>query len=114
MPNVFDPPPLDEGPYGDLATALERATDAYVAACNNAAQAENGYLRAFHLAWVHADGVAATVRSKHCDNQAEVVEARCAHNLAEASEKAARAKCDELKHRLMAAMSWQRVVGAQV
>jgi hypothetical protein len=111
--DFFDPPPIDTGPLGDLASALERATDAYARACNDAAVAENGYLRAFHLAWVSAQGVAQTVKAKHCDNQAEVVEARCEHNLAVAREKSARAKCEELKNRLMATMSWQRTVGAQ-
>lgn len=110
---IVDPPALSDGLLGDLSTALEDATDTYAEACNRAALTENGYLRAFHLAWIAADGIAATVRSKHCDNQREVVDARCEHNIALASEKAARAKCDELKNRLMAAMSWQRVVGVQ-
>ena len=113
MSDFLDPPAIGEGPLGDLAAGLERATDQYASACNRAAVAENAYLRAFHLAWVASDGVAQTVKSKWCDNQADVVEARCDHNLAIASEKAARAKCDELKNRLMACMSWQRTVGAQ-
>lgn len=113
MADFFDPPAISEGPLGDLASALEKATDAYARACNAAAVAENAYLRAFHLAWVRADGVAQTVKSKWCDNQEAVVEERCSHNLALAAEKAARAKCEELRNRLMAAMSWQRVVGSQ-
>lgn len=109
---ITDPMPFQHGPHGDISTALEQATDEYVAACNRAAVAENAYLRAFHVAWAAAE-VPATVKAKHCDNQADVVNARCNHNLAVALEKAARAKCDELKHRLMASMSWQRTVGAQ-
>lgn len=114
MSDFFDPPAIDTGPLGDITSALERATDAYAQACNRAAHAENAYLRVFHLAWIAADGVAQTVKSKHCDNQADVVEARCSHNLAIAAEKAAKAKCEELRNRLMAAMSWQRTVGSQV
>lgn len=113
MSDFLDPPRLNEGPLGDLAAALERATDEYVAACNRNAEAENGYLRAFHRAWVQSLDVAVTARSKHCDAMADTTEAKCVWNLAAAGERSARAKCDELKHRLMAAMSWQRTVGAQ-
>lgn len=104
--------PVTDGPLGDLSVALERATDDYVTACNANAQAENAYLRAFSRAYVIAD-VAMTARAKWCDSQPEVTEAKCEWNIAQAREKACRSKCDELKNRLMAAMSWQRTVGAQ-
>ena len=99
-----------------LSELLEHATDAYVNACVEAAEAENMYLRAYHVGWAEAtvDGVAATVRSKSADNRSDVVEAKCAWNLAVAREKACRAKCDELKNRLVAALSHQKMVGAQV
>lgn len=108
----LDPHPV-EGALGVLSDALERATDEYVAACNATAEAENAYLRAFHREWNLALGVAVTARAKHVDAQGEPTEAKCAWNLAAAREKACRAKCEELKNRMMAAMSWQRVVGAQ-
>lgn len=113
MADFFDPMPLGDGPLGDLAAALERATDDFVAACNATAQAENAYLRAFSREYV-VTTVAMTARAKWCDSQPDVTEAKCAWNIATAREKACRAKCDELKNRLMAAMSWQRTVGAQV
>lgn len=113
MVDFLDPPPVGDGPLGDLSAALERATDDFVAACNANAQAENGYLRAFHVEYVGALGIAVTGRAKYCDAQQAVTEAKCEWNLTNAREKACRAKCDELRHRLMAAMSWQRVVGAQ-
>jgi len=108
MPNT-----VDTGPYEKILATMKTARLNYARACNVAADEENGYLRAFHLAWLAADHVAATVRSKHCDNQSDVVEARCRQNTAKAREKAAKAKCEELVNRLMASMSWQRTIKAE-
>lgn len=112
MPDVFDPPAI-LGEYEPIADALERATDRYVEALNRESAAENGYLKALSMAYLSAGGVAATARRFHCEMQPEVIEARCEHNDATAAQKAAAAKCDELRNRLMAAMNWQRLVGAQ-
>lgn len=110
---MIDPMPFRQGPYGDISDALEHATDSFVSACNANAEAENAYLREFHRAWAQSLDVAVSARAKHVDAQGAVTEAKCAWNLAQAHERACRAKCDELKHRLMASMSWQRTVGAQ-
>lgn len=96
-----------------LSTTLETMTDAYADACNVTAEAENTYLRAYHKAFITAADVPATIRGKHADNQENVVEAKCAHNLAAAAERAARAKVEEVKMRLTAAMSYTRFVREQ-
>jgi hypothetical protein len=111
--SFFDPAPAYDGPIQAIADALEVATDEFVRAANVNAEAENAYLRAFRLAWLASDGVPATIRSKHCDQQYEVTEAKCAWNIADAVQKGCRQKCDELTNRLMAAMSWQKSVRAQ-
>ena len=109
----FDPVSPYEGPMQEIADALEVATDEFVRAANKNAEAENAYLRAFRRAWLESDGVPATIRSKHCDQQHDVTEAKCEWNLTDAYQKGCRQKCDELTNRLMAAMSWQRATRLQ-
>lgn len=108
-----DPGPAFEGPIQQIADALEAATDEFVRSANANAEAENAYLRAFRQAWLENDGVPVTIKSKECDQWFDVLEAKCAWNLADAHQKGCRQKCDELTNRLMAAMSWQKSVRAQ-
>lgn len=93
-----------------ISRAYEEAVDDYGNACDTAAMRENDYLRAFAVAWAVAveDGIAATVRSKHCDNQKDVLAARLDWNRAAATEKRARAKSQELQNRLTACQSHVR------
>jgi chromosome condensin MukBEF ATPase and DNA-binding subunit MukB len=102
-------------PLLDLSDALERATDAYMVALDEEAEAENAYLREFHVAYavVCGQGIAVTARKHEAENVAQVVEARCVWNLAVARVKSARAKCSELEARLTAHQSYFRLVGAQ-
>lgn len=95
-----------------ISRAYEEAVDAYGDACDANAVAENQYLAAHMLAWAYAveDGVPATTRAKHCDNQKEVAEAKAEWNRAAAIERRCRAKVEELKNRLTAAMAHQRFV----
>ena len=95
-----------------ISRAYEDAVDAYGNACDQAAIYENVYLAKFAMAWAVAveDGVAATVRSKHCDNQSEVLEARLDWNRAAATEKRAKAKVEEMKNRLTACMAHTRFI----
>lgn len=93
-----------------LSDALEAATDAYAVACNEAALAENVYLKRYATEFLSLD-VAATIRPKTAECRA--VDERAAWNIKAAVERSARQKCDELKHRLMAAMSHQKFVGSQ-
>lgn len=95
-----------------VSRAYEDAVDTYGNACDQAALRENDYLRAFAMAWAVAveDGVAATVRAKHCDNQPDVLDARQEWNRAAAAERRCKAKVQELNARLTAAMSHQRFV----
>lgn len=86
---------------------LEECTDAYAKACDAAAEAENDYLRAYAIAFTNLD-VPATIRPKSAECAA--VEERALWNIAAAQEKSARAKVEEIKHRLMACMSHQRFV----
>lgn len=111
--SFFDPAPAYEGALQEIADALEAATDEFVRAANANAEAENAYLRAFRLAWLESEGIPATIKSKHCDQQRQVTEAKCAWNIADAMQKGCRQKCDELTNRLMAAMSWQKSMRAQ-
>lgn len=97
-------------PLESLSDALERATDRYAIACDEAAVAENDYLRAYAVAFTTSEA-AATVRPKTAECAA--VEERAVWNIKVAAEKAARAKVEEVKHRLMAAMSHQRFVREQ-
>lgn len=93
-----------------VSRAYEEAVDDYGNACDQAALRENEYLRQFAVAWAVAveDGIAATVRGKHCDNQKDVLEARLEWNRAAATEKRARAKSQELQNRLTAVMAHVR------
>lgn len=116
MSNTFlDPEPAQF--QGDsllerISRAYEEAVDAYGNACDMAAICENEYLRQFAQAWAVAveDKVPATVRSKHCDNQPDVLKARLEWNRAAASEKRCRAKSQELQNRLTACQSHVRFI----
>lgn len=94
----------------DLSTRLEEVTDAYAQACDDAAGAENDYLRAYAIAFTTSD-VPATVRPKTAECAA--VEERAIWNIKTAAEKSAKAKVEEVKHRLMACMSHQRFIREQ-
>lgn len=104
-----DPQPAVGDLYGPITDALEHATDEYVAACNATAEAENNYARLFAAAYRQSEQVAVTARAKFCDQLEHVVEAKCVFNAAEARERACKAKVEEVRNRLMAAMSWQRM-----
>ena len=103
-------PGQKQSPNEILSDLLETVTDAYAEACDAAAEAENEYLRAYARSFTTSE-CAATIRPKTAECAA--VEERAAWNLALAAEKSARAKVEEVKHRLMAAMSHARIVGAQ-
>ena len=94
--------------YSPITDALEATTDAYVAACNATAEAENKY-RLIHAGAYLTSEVAVSARDKHTDSIPEVAMAKAEWRIAEARERGLKAKCDELKNRLMAAMSWQRM-----
>ena len=102
-------------PLLSISDALERATDEWVTALDAEAEAENEYLRKHAVAYARAaaDGVAATMRDKHAQAQPDVVEARCAFNLAAARSKACRAKCQQLESRVNASQSYFRLVERQ-
>lgn len=93
-----------------VSRAYEDKVDEYGRACDAAAVAENDYLREFAMAWAVAveDHVPATTRSKHCDQQPDVLQARLEWNRAVASEKRVRAKVAELQNRMTAVMSHVR------
>jgi hypothetical protein len=94
----------------ELAVALESATEDYARACDEAAAAENAYLREFHLALAKSDAPA-TVRVKQAEGAA--VDERCVWNAKAAVEKACRARVESLRARLSAAQSHQRFVRDQ-
>ena len=98
---------------GDLSRSLEAATDEYVVALDLETEAENAFLKVQATAFLHAkvSGVAATILTKFADAQA--VEERMAWNLAVARRRRCWAKCDELKNRIMASMSHNKLVGSQ-
>lgn len=95
-----------------ISRAYEEAVDEYGNACDKAAIDENVYLAKFAQAWAVAveDGVAATVRAKHCDNQSVVLAARLDWNRTQATERRCKAKVEELKNRLTACMAHVRFI----
>ena len=99
-----------KAPSEILSDRLEEVTDAYATACDEAATAENGYLAAYAEAFLGAT-CAATIRPKTAE--CEAVEKRKVWNIKVAAEKSAKAKVEEVKHRLMAAMSHARIIGSQ-
>lgn len=103
------------GVLSDLSTRLEGATDAAADCFDDEAEAENDYLAAYSLAWAVAteDKVAISARSKHVDAQPEVTAAKQDWNRAIAARKRATGKVEELKNRMVAAMSHQRFVRDQ-
>lgn len=104
-----------QSPSVALSDKLEEATDAYGNACDDAAIKENEYLLRFSKAYAVAveDKVAQTIRREHCNAQEDVTEARQDWNRAIATEKRTKAKVEELRHRLMAALSHQKFIGGQ-
>lgn len=98
---------MSQSVLSQLSTRLEQVTDEYASACDEAAEKENDYLRAYAIAFTTSE-VAATIRPKTAECAA--VEERALWNIATAKEKAAKAKVEEVKHRVMAAMSHQRFV----
>lgn len=109
-----DPAVMNRGtPAQVLADLLEGATDAYRDALDVTAEKENDYLKAYSRAFLAGavNGMPATIRPKSAEVAA--VEERCLWNIAQASERACRAKVDELKNRLVAAQSHQKYLGDQ-
>lgn len=92
----------------DYEQAIDRAADAWDAE----AVAENAYLAERAKAWAYAteDRIAITARSKHVENQPEVVAAHMEWNRAIAYRKRCVDKAGELERRQMAAMSHQRFI----
>jgi hypothetical protein len=95
-----------------VARAYESKVEEYGDACDEAAIAENAYLREFAMAWAVAveDSVPSTTRAKHCDQQSDVLAARLEWNRKVAAEKRLRAKVTELQNRMTAAMSYARFI----
>lgn len=96
-----------------ISRAVEDAVNAAGDAYDEEADAENLYLLEKSKAWAYAteDKVAISARSKHCDNQPDVVVAHMAWNRAIAKRKRCTDKADELERRQMASMSHQKFVG---
>lgn len=92
-----------------LSADLEHATEAFQREADDEAVQENAYLRAYSIAYLAAGDVAVTARGKHADNQENVVEAKCLWNIVKARKETAKRKWDEIQHRLMAALSNQRM-----
>lgn len=99
-----------KSPLDQITTELERHGDEWRMSLNLEAEAENAFRRVHAIAWSHAsaDNIAITARSKHCENQPDVVEAKCAWNLTIARSRACASKVDELKSRLFATMNDQK------
>jgi hypothetical protein len=95
-----------------ISRAYEEAIDAAGNAYDAEAVAENEYRRLHAVAWAHAveDGIAATVRDKHCNAQKEVCEALQEWNRAVALRKRCADKARELENRLGACQSHMRFV----
>lgn len=100
---------------GELSRRMEDATDTAADAFDAEAEAENAYLAAYSVAWAVAteDKVAISARSKHVDAQPDVTAAKQEWNRAIAGRKRAAGKVEELRNRLMAAMSHQRFIREQ-
>lgn len=104
----------DNNPMSELADKQEAATEAYCRALDESAEAENGYLRAYHRAWVESTAIPASIRSKHTEfNSILVVEAKADWNYAKAREKSCYAKLDELNRRQIALMSYNKFLHNQ-
>lgn len=112
-PPVRDYTPEKQSVLSRLSTAMETATDALAVALDEEAKAENAYLLEYHKAWLTTDDVPASIRQKATDQVEAVMKARQKWNLAKATAKGSSAKVDELKNRMMAAMSHQKFVAAQ-
>lgn len=102
---------IQDGPLLRLARKLEEATDAYTAALDAEAVAENGYLQSYARAFTEGrlDGLAVTILDKAA--QVAATDARMAWNIAAARTKACRAKINELEHRLSAGQSHLKYLG---
>ncbi len=106
----FDPP---QTPLDRLQTALEAAGDAWRESLDREAEAENEYRQKHASAWAMAsvENIAITARAKHCENQPDVIVAKCNWNMSIAKVKADHSKREECQSRLMAKMSDQRYMG---
>ena len=102
---------IQDGPLLRLSRQLEEATDAYTAALDAEAEAENAYLRAYAVAFTigREDGLPVTILDKA--SQVAATDQRTFWNRAVARTKACRAKINELEHRLSAGQSHLKYLG---
>jgi hypothetical protein len=103
--------PEDTHPLLTIAAALEVATDDLGAALDEHAEAEVAYKRAWSIALLRDDKVAATLRAKFAE--AHCVEEQARLLYADARVKRCRAKCEQLDSQLRAHQSYNRIVNGQ-
>lgn len=94
-----------------LAADLETATGDLMVALDDEAEAEVAYKRAWAVALLRDEKVAATLRSKFAE--ANCVEEQAGLTFAVAKVKRCKAKIDQLQSQLMAHQTYVRVVGNQ-
>lgn len=99
-----------KAPSEILSDRLEEVTDTYADACNATAEKENDYLREYARIFTTTE-CAATIRPKTAECGA--VEQRAVWNIALAVERSCKAKVEEVRHRLMAALSHARTIRDQ-
>lgn len=105
MSHDWDYEPISESrrhPIFDIGDQLGDATDAFITALNDEATAEVAYKRAWSIALLREDDVAATLRSKFAE--ARCVDEQATWTYATARVKSCRAKCEQLDRQMGA---WQ-------
>jgi hypothetical protein len=102
---------IQDGPLLRLSRQLEEATDAYTAALDAEAEAENAYLKCYAAAFTigREDGLPVTILDKA--SQVAATDERTIWNRCVARTKACRAKISELEHRLSAGQSHLKYLG---
>jgi hypothetical protein len=102
-----------KSPLESLSDAHEAAGDEWRLAIQLEAEKENEFRRKHAIAWLQASGenIAITARAKHCENQPDVVEAKCEWNLAIARKVSCHSKVEEIQSRIMATMSNNKYMG---
>lgn len=93
-------------PIFEVSDQLDDATDAYMQALDREAEADVAFKRAWSIALLRDNDVAATLRSKFAE--AQCVEEMAELTYATARVKACRAKCDQLHGALSAHQSYMR------
>jgi len=111
--NVVGLPSQRRSPGEVLSDELERWTDIYATTCDLEAEADGILLDAASEAWNAASDVAVTARQRHVDYQPQVVAARKTQLAAFAARRKAQAHVEEMKARLMAALSHAKAVRGQ-